>query len=234
MTKTKIEWTDETWNPVTGCTKVSEGCKNCYAETIAKRFWGDRKFTDVQCHEDRLEQPLKWKRPRRIFVCSMSDFFHPAIPIAFTAHMFAIMRRCPQHTFQILTKRPGLARAMENDVGICELPNIWIGTTIESARYMADRVCDITAVPSAVTFVSFEPLLDQPRGTLAGIDWVIVGGESGPKARPMNPDWAREILRVCKNNNIPFFMKQMGGYPNKRSKLEDIPEDLRIREFPAP
>ena len=131
---TKIEWADETWNPVTGCTKVSAGCKNCYAERIAKRFWGERKFTDIRCHPERLEIPLHWKKPRRIFVCSMSDLFHIDIPIAFPSQIFSVIKRCPQHTFQILTKRPKLAVFMDQTVGIWELPNMWLGVTVENQK----------------------------------------------------------------------------------------------------
>lgn len=222
---TKIEWTDETWNPVTGCTKVSAGCKNCYAERIAKRFWGDRKFTDVQCHPERLEIPLHWKKPRRIFVCSMSDFFHADIPLEFQAKIFSIIKRCPQHTFQILTKRPELAVFMDKVVGIWEHPNMWLGVTVENQETF-DRIHEIRHVSTAIKkFVSFEPLLELPRGSLEGIGWVIVGGETGPGARYMNPDWAREIRDVCQKSGIPFFMKQMS---NKQS----IPDDLMIREYP--
>ena len=222
---TKIEWADETWNPITGCTKVSAGCKNCYAERIAKRFWVERKFTDVQCHPERLDIPLHWKKPRRVFVCSMSDFFHIDIPIAFQSQIFSIIGRCPQHTFQILTKRPELAVFMDRAAGIWEHPNMWLGVTVENQETFG-RIFQIRHVSTAIKkFVSFEPLLELPRGTLEGVGWVIVGGETGPGARYMNPDWAREIRDVCQNSGIPFFMKQM-------SNKAPIPDDLMIREYP--
>ena len=222
---TKIEWTDETWNPVTGCTKVSTGCKNCYAERLAKRFWGERKFTDVRCHPERLEIPLHWKKPRRIFVCSMSDFFHVEIPVEFQAKIFSIIKRCPQHTFQILTKRPELAVFMDKVAGIWEYSNMWLGVTVENQEAF-DRIHKILHVSTAIKkFVSFEPLLELPRGSLEGIDWVIVGAETGAGARYMSPDWAREIRDVCLKSGIPFFMKKM-------SNNQPIPNDLMIREYP--
>ena len=242
---TKIEWTDETWNPVTGCTKVSAGCKNCYAERIAKRFWGDRKFTDVQCHPERLEIPLHWKKPRRIFVCSTSDLFHEDVPAEFIISVFEVMFACPQHTFQVLTKRPERFSPVlfghEGNYylgGGDYLPNVWLGVSVENNDQLS-RTTSLVAISYFKHFISFEPLLEnigvipwlynedlfgnQVEGH--SIDWVIVGAETGPGARYMNPDWARSIRDQCGNAGIPFFMKQMTGKAL-------IPDDLMIREYP--
>lgn len=249
---TKIEWTDATWNPVTGCTKVSAGCKNCYGERIAKRFWGERKFTDVQCHADRLDQPLHWKKPRRVFVNSMSDLFHEDVPDDFIADVFGVImdQKAQRHTFQILTKRP--YRMMKWFKAWINVPlhNIWLGVSVENQDEVW-RIETLLQTPAAVRFVSCEPLLDAiglnladkthlggaPWGDVSrftdayvrapynALDWIIVGGESGPGARPMNPDWARSIRDQCQAAGVPFFMKQM-------SKKAPIPDDLMIREYP--
>ena len=203
---TKIEWTDETWNPVTGCTKVSAGCANCYAEVIARRFWGERDFTDVQCHPERLEQPLKWKKPRRVFVSSMSDLFHEDVPMDFIINCFEVMRSLPRHTFQVLTKRP--IRMMNYYRGrAAYYPNVWLGMSVENQQNMM-RVPYLRDW-AGVKFVSLEPLLNPiDLGNTDNIDWVIVGCESGPKARPMNLDWVRDIRDQCVAADIPFFFKQ--------------------------
>ena len=213
--KTGIEWTDATWNPVTGCDRLSPGCDHCYALTMAgrlKRMGSARYQRDgdprtsgpgfgVTCHEDVLDQPLRWRRPRRIFVNSMSDLFHPDVPDLFIAQVFTVMALCPQHTFQILTKRPqrmaSLLRHREACYDGWPLPNVWLGTSIENDRY-AFRADHLRATPAAVRFVSAEPLLGPlPSLDLTGIDWLIVGGESGPAARPMHPDWVRDLRDRC-------------------------------------
>lgn len=349
MTQTSIEWTDKTWNPVTGCSKVSPGCAHCYAETLAKRLhaFGQQGYTDlpwtpenaaanVFLHPDRLEQPLHWRKPRMVFVNSMSDLFHEQVPLSFLAEVWKVMVRCPQHTFQILTKRPErMARALgPNGIGFylvegpvpCPQPNIWLGTSIENRRYV-HRADVLRETPAAVRFVSAEPLLgpllpdatclrcggsgkvgnpEHPDccGTASGgcggsgrvwsdgwqdaadgmerhrrlclrldltaIDWLIVGGESGPRHRPMRMEWVRDLRDAClchdcdeacereeavgpidslngqpddvryarcgtcegRGRTTAFFFRQLGG-TRSGSKLEDLPEDLRIREIPV-
>lgn len=312
-----IEWTDATWNPTTGCTKVSQGCKHCYAERIFQRPYPGRAFTDVRRHPERLGQPLRWRKPRRIFVNSMSDLFHEDVPFEFIAAVFGVMVACPQHTLQILTKRParmaefftfhdgdysrnvawwitaaclmlphelthGLRlRPSVDAVTGAALPNIWLGVSVENQETADERIPLLLQTPAAVRFLSCEPLLarinlsrwfdacpfsrrvdapthswlfdgDDPyivchfcrerrdaitgrvigtRFTPApGIDWVIAGGESGPRARPMHPDWARSLRDQCQSAGVPFFMKQMWG-KTKRS-MPPIPDDLMIREYP--
>ena len=206
---TAIEWTEMTWNPVTGCTKLSQGCKHCYAETLAKRFWGDRPFTDVQLHEDRLDQPLRWRKPRTVFVNSMSDLFHEAVPEQFIGRVFDVMAECPQHTFQILTKRAD--RLATIAPSLVWPDNVWMGVSVEDARVM-HRIDLLRNVPAAVRFLSLEPLISPlNRLELGGIDWVIVGGESGPGARPMRQEWVDSIFRQCRAANVAFFFKQWGG-----------------------
>jgi protein gp37 len=212
--RSKIEWTEATWNPVTGCSKVSAGCKNCYAERLAARLqamgnaWYRNGFR-VTLHPDLLDLPRRWREPRLIFVNSMSDLFHEQVPKEFIQRVFATMRDCPQHTFQILTKRSARLRALAGDL---DWPaNIWMGVSVEDAR-VVQRIADLQAVPAAVRFLSCEPLIgpldDLP---LDGIHWVIVGGESGPGARPMRIEWIRSILRQCRKAKVPFFFKQWGG-----------------------
>ena len=235
---TKIQWTDAVWNPVTGCTKVSAGCKNCYAEGIAKRFWGDRKFTDVQLHPDRLEQPLRWKKPRMIFVNSMSDLFHEDIPFEFITEVFSVIDRCKQHIFQILTKRPNIAIEYLSDINghLYSLPeNVWLGVSVENQGTSDERIPSLLQTPAAVRWISAEPLLDRislqddKRMYLdsvgADLDWVVVGGESGQRRRPIDLEWARNIRDQCKQAEVPFFMKQV-------DKIKPIPKDLMIREYP--
>lgn len=206
---TAIEWTEMTWNPVTGCTKLSQGCKHCYAETLAKRFWGDRPFTDVQLHEDRLDQPLRWRKPRTVFVNSMSDLFHEAVPEQFIGRVFDVMAECPQHTFQILTKRAD--RLATIAPSLVWPDNVWMGVSVEDARVM-HRIDLLRNVPAAVRFLSLEPLISPlNRLELGGIDWVIVGGESGPGARPMRQEWVDSIFQQCRAANVAFFFKQWGG-----------------------
>lgn len=295
---TKIEWTDATWNPVTGCSKVSPGCKHCYAERMAKRLAGrcgypaDDHFR-VTLHPDRLEEPLRWRQPRWVFVCSMSDLFHPDVPVEFIAEVFDVMacataacgkrhrheEECwtgPAHTFQILTKRPErmrqvLAEELPNyvghywpgdrplcvsmDAGAWPLPNVWIGTSVENQEAADERVPSLLATPAVVRFVSCEPLLGPvdlrphfpqtdycpahdygdpgyPPAECAyckhhpGLDWVIVGGESGPDARPMHPDWVRSIRDQCQAAGVPFFFKQWGEWTAEYREEKYVRLDL--------
>jgi protein gp37 len=208
-TVSTIEWTEMTWNPVTGCTKLSQGCKHCYAERLAARFWGTRPFTDIRVHEARLDQPRRWRKPRTIFVNSMSDLFHESVPSEFIARVFTVMEECPQHTFQILTKRA--ERLAELAPTLSWPKNVWMGVSVEDSRAVA-RIDFLRNVPAAVRFLSLEPLIGPlGRLQLGGIDWVIVGGESGPGARPMESRWVEELLRQCRAAGVAFFFKQWGG-----------------------
>lgn len=265
--KTRIEWTDATWNPVTGCTKVSDGCKHCYAErewariaaprAVPNRYTG-RKFTDVQEHGDILDQPLRWQKPRRIFVNSMSDLFHPDVSDRFIADVFGVMAACPQHTFQVLTKRPERMRKLlgagcmgrfESDAEEAAalytdalpdwpLPNVWLGVSVENQATADERIPLLLDTPAATRWVSCEPLLGPVRLNLAtacdrqcsefqnaecpgsrglcamqnALDWVVVGGESGPKARPMHPDWVLSLRDQCATADVPFLFKQWGEW----------------------
>ena len=216
----KIEWTDTTWNPVTGCTKVSHGCKNCYAERMSERLkaMGAEKYSngfEVTLHASVVTEPLKWKQPRHIFVNSMSDLFHEDVPISFIQSIFHTMNLAEQHVFQVLTKRP--ARVVELNDALNWSPNIWFGTSIESTRWI-DRLDLLKQTSAQVKFLSLEPLLGPlPSLQLDGIDWVIVGGESGPGARQMRGAWVREIRDHCVANEVPFFFKQWGGVFKKRT-----------------
>lgn len=271
--RTTIEWTDRTWNPVTGCTKVSPGCDNCYAETIAHRFAGSKAFPngfDVTVHEDRVDAPYRWKKPSRVFVNSMSDLFHEAVPDLVLTHVFDVMEANPQHTFQVLTKRHARMRsfvrqrevlkreyaakfddcpteAMRNSPAARHAraraatppANIWLGVSVENQKWADIRIPALLETPAAVRFLSCEPLLgpidlkqavrtmgsERGHGLTAsyvhagdccrkfhGIDWVIVGGESGPKARAIHPDWARSLRDQCASADVPFFFKQWGEW----------------------
>jgi protein gp37 len=213
-TKSNIEWTEMTWNPVTGCTKISQGCSRCYAERMARRLeaMGSARYRNgfkVTLHPDLLDVPRRWRQARIVFVNSMSDLFHDGVPLAYIQRVFATMRDCPHHTFQVLTKRSErLARLAP------ELPwprNIWMGVSVEDARVL-HRVADLQSVPAAVRFLSLEPLIGPlDELPLKGIHWVIVGGESGPKARPLQKDWVTSIFRQCRAARVPFFFKQWGG-----------------------
>ena len=220
---TSIEWTDSTWNPVTGCTKVSSGCTNCYAERMALRLqaMGNPSYTNgfsVTLHEDALELPLKWKKPQTIFVNSMSDLFHEDIPLEFILHVFDIMRRADWHCFQILTKRS--ERLLELSPQLPWKSNIWMGVTVESNNYTY-RIKHLKQTGAAVKFLSLEPLLSPiPNLQLNEIDWVIVGGESGPNARPMYKEWVIDIKNQCQIGKIPFFFKQWGGINKKKAGRE--------------
>ena len=209
--RSKIEWTDATWNPVTGCTAVSAGCEHCYAEALALRLqrMGVAKYRHgfaVTLHPEALAQPLRWATPRRIFVNSMSDLFHARVPKGFVAQVWNVMARCPQHTFQVLTKRP--ARMARWTAAHPAPPNVWLGTSVEDARVLG-RVDHLRACRAPVRFLSCEPLLGPLDGLdLTGIDWVIVGGESGPGYRPMDMAWARDIRDLCVERGVAFFFKQ--------------------------
>ncbi|MCG8407780.1 MAG: phage Gp37/Gp68 family protein [Phycisphaerales bacterium] len=296
--KSDIEWTDATWNPVTGCTRVSEGCDNCYAVPMTKRLERMKKpkyqglvgkghFNGVvKCHESALEIPFKWTKPRRIFVNSMSDLFHEHVPFEFIANVFTTMGQCHWHTFQILTKRPHILReffywnypadkisyeAAAQDWLKC-WPNVWLGVSVEGQHEANDRIPKFVWCPAAVRFLSCEPLLepidigraipcgyycdesvghvDHPfwgNGNVKSpIDWVIVGGESGPGARPCRATWIRDIVHDCKAAGVPVFVKQLGSNPEegygchrklrlnhrKGGNIEEWPDDLRIRQFP--
>ena len=217
--KSAIEWTDSTWNPVTGCNKVSPGCKHCYAETFAERWRGvpghpyEQGF-DLRLWPERLGLPLGWKKPRTIFVNSMSDLFHEGIPLEFVQQVFRTMRAASWHTFQVLTKRP--ERLVEHASKLVWPPNVWMGVSVESVKYLS-RVDFLRRVPAAVRFLSLEPLLG-PLGSLdlADIDWVIVGGESGAGARPLEARWVRDIRAQCRVARVPFFFKQWGGVQKKK------------------
>lgn len=213
-TKSKIEWTEMTWNPVTGCSRVSEGCRHCYAERMAKRLkaMGSGRYVNgfkVTLHEDLVDLPRRLRSPRVIFVNSMSDLFHEKIPAEFIRRVFATMRECPQHTFQVLTKRS--ERLRELAPGLPWPQHVWIGVSVEDGRVL-HRIGDLQAVPAPVRFLSCEPLIgpihDLP---LAGISWVIVGGESGPGARPMREAWVESIQLQCQAAGVHFFFKQWGG-----------------------
>lgn len=256
-----IEWTDSTWNPVTGCTEVSPGCDNCYARTFSERWRGipghhyEQGF-DLRLWPDRLEHPLKWKKPRRIFVNSMSDLFHRDVPDDFILRVFEVMRRADWHTYQVLTKRPARLSRLVSQIGhlfsneTCSVQtwpaNVWIGVSIESIAY-SWRVNYLKEVPAAVRFISAEPLLGSLKQLdLRGIQWVITGGESGANARECNPAWVRELRDLCELSQTAFFFKQWGGrtpkaggrmldgrtwdeYPTPRSdKHLDTPPQLKV------
>jgi protein gp37 len=209
-----IEWTEATWNPVTGCSQVSPGCAHCYAKTFAERWRGipghhyEQGF-DLRLWPERLEQPLRWSRPRTIFVNSMSDLFHEGIPLTYIRSVFEIMVAAPHHTFQILTKRHERLSELADD-----LPwptNVWMGVSVENRRFV-HRVEHLRQVPAAVRFISAEPLLGQLQGLdLTGIDWLIAGGESGHRHRPVKIEWARELRDRCVQEGVAFFFKQWGG-----------------------
>lgn len=227
MAQSSIEWTEVTWNPTTGCDRTSPGCDHCYAMTLAKRLKamhspkyqhdGDPRTSGpgfaLTLHEDVLSHPYTWRSPRTVFVNSMSDLFHEDVPIDFIHEVFKVMAGTPQHTYQVLTKR---ARRLERLAPALQWPeNVWMGVSVESQRY-AFRADHLRRVPAAVRFVSIEPLLGPVELSLDGIDWVIVGGESGPKARPMDPEWARAVRDQCDDAGVRFFFKQWGGRTPKQ------------------
>jgi len=247
--KSTIEWTDATWNPTTGCSKVSPGCAHCYAERLSLRFGTSTKpwtpanaEQNVTIHPDRFDMPLKWREPKRIFVDSMSDLFHELVPDWVVARVWDTMAKASRHQFQILTKRPErmpkiVTRRVEEH-GV--LPNVWLGTSIENNRWVG-RADHLRATPAAVRFISAEPLLGPlPSLDLRDIDWLIVGGESGSSHRHMDLAWARELRDMCDRAGTSFFFKQLGSSlarsagsrDRKGVHPEDWPEDLRVRDMP--
>lgn len=242
----KIEWTEETWNPITGCTKVSPGCANCYAERMARRLAGRVGYPeaphhfDVTLHPERLDQPFRWKKPRRVFVCSMSDLFHRDVPGYFLAHVFNIMLRTPRHTYQVLTKRADLMHDWcKHDY---TPPNVWLGVTAENPRRADERIPYLLRTPAAVRFVSIEPMLGPVdlvaaggiyNGSYPGLDWVIVGCESGPRRRVCDIEWVRELVRECRDAHLPVFVKQLDIDGHVSKDPNEWPEDLRVREYPT-
>lgn len=290
--RSSIEWTDATWNPVTGCTKVSDGCDHCYAETFAERWRGTpghhfENGFDVQLRPERLDQPLRWRKPRRIFVNSMSDLFHDRVPDEYIARVFAVMAQANHHTFQILTKRHARMRAFLNDYCRCgkghvpgihlrsrmswagtphsptyvpgvdghevyfnrpwPLPNVWIGVSVENQKWADIRIPALLDTPAAVRWISAEPLLgpvdvaewlgprcraSRAQADLPFLDWVVAGGESGPGARPMHPDWARALRDQCVNAGVPYLFKQWGEYVP--AVIEDDPQFAGGRAFNNP
>ena len=235
--QSRIEWTEATWNPTVGCTRVSPGCKFCYASVMHARLteMGMRKYAQpfraVRPWADHLELPLRWKAPRVIFVNSMSDLFHEALPIDYIRGVFDVMAAADWHTFQVLTKRS--ERLLELAPQLPWPRNVWMGVSVESADYV-DRVRDLARVPAAVRFLSVEPLLGPiPNLPLDGIAWVIVGGESGPSARPMELSWARQIRDQCRKRGLPFFLKQLGGRAGKRGGSEARLDGRLWRDLPS-
>lgn len=215
-----IEWTESTWNPLTGCTKISPGCKHCYAERMALRLkaMGKENYRNgfkLTLHENALEKPLEWKKPQMIFVNSMSDLFHKDVPFEFIEKVFDVMNRAHWHQFQVLTKRS--ERLVELSPSLRWTDNIWMGTSVENEKYKF-RIDHLRQVGARIKFLSLEPLLG-PLGQLdlSGIDWVIVGGESGPGARPIKEEWVIEIRDQCLQKNVPFFFKQWGGVQKKKA-----------------
>ncbi|MEW6052028.1 MAG: phage Gp37/Gp68 family protein [Candidatus Zixiibacteriota bacterium] len=213
-----IEWTFRTWNPVTGCNPVSPGCEHCYAERMAKRLqaMGVHKYRNgfkVTLHPSELEAPLRWKKPQVIFVNSMSDLFHEKVPFEYVLEIFDVMNRAPWHVFQILTKRSKQLSRVQSKLPWA--PNIWMGVTVESAVYQY-RIKDLRKTGAAIKFLSLEPLLGPlPELDMSGIDWAIVGGESGPGARPMKKEWVLQIQEQCREQGVHFFFKQWGGVNKK-------------------
>ncbi len=220
MASSKIEWTESTWNPVTGCTKISAGCQHCYAERMAKRLkamgqLNYRNGFEVTLHEQVLEYPLLWKKPKTIFVNSMSDLFHEEIPDHFIKKVFDTMKRAYWHKFQVLTKRSSRLKELATQLDWPE--NVWMGVTVENTK-VKNRIDDLRAVPAFIRFLSLEPLLESLGYlNLNNMHWVIVGGESGPGARPMDKEWIKDIKKQCLVENVPFFFKQWGGVNKKKS-----------------
>ncbi len=258
--RTGIEWTDSSWNPVTGCTKVSPGCDRCYAEGIAHRFAGTKAYPngfEVTLRPERLDQPLRWRRPRRVFVNSMSDLFHQDVPDEYIARVWAVMALAPQHTFQVLTKRHARMRSLLNSTSFFEsvahhqgklsdetdwpLPNVWLGVSTENQQWADTRIPALLDTPAAVRFISAEPLLGpidlgfdlHPDW---GLDWVIVGGESGPGARSMHPDWVRHLRNQCTASDVPFLFKQWGewgpgGIPERFTRYDLFPDGTYVCRY---
>lgn len=220
MNRTKIEWTDKTWNPITGCTTASEGCQNCYAKKMANRLlsMGNPRYIngfDVTIHEDLFEAPLSIKKPSIVFVCSMSDLFHEDVNYHYIERIFDVMKKANWHIFQVLTKRPN--RLLEFSKAYAIPENVWVGTSVELSKYKI-RVELLREVQAKIKFISCEPLLGTLKSVdLEGIDWIVVGGESGSNARPVDKQWILEIRDMCKEKNIAFFFKQWGGWNKKKN-----------------
>ncbi len=218
--KTKIEWTETTWNPITGCTQISDGCRNCYALKLANRLklMRNPKYSngfEVTLHERCLHDPLKWKKPSFIFVNSMSDLFHERVPIDFIKKIFEVMNETPWHTYQILTKRAERLAEVSNK--LVWTPNIWQGVSVESGKYL-NRINYLRTVPASIRFISFEPLIGETNMIdFSGIDWAIVGGESGFQAREMKREWVLSIMAECERQNVLFYFKQWGGTNKKKA-----------------
>jgi protein gp37 len=244
MADTSIEWTDATWNPVAGCTVISPGCTNCYAMRMAARLeaMGLKKYRDltrksgrravwtgkVRLDHTSLDVPKAWRKPRRIFVNSMSDLFHDAVPAAFVSKVWSVMEATPQHTYQILTKRPDRMAALTSSLP--KLANVWLGTSVESAEYLY-RIDELRTIDAVVRFISFEPLLGSvATADLTKIQWAIVGGESGPRARPMLKQWVDEIEAMCREADTAFFFKQWGGTRKKEAGRQYL--DRTFDEMP--
>ncbi|RJP68518.1 MAG: phage Gp37/Gp68 family protein [Candidatus Abyssobacteria bacterium SURF_17] len=232
--KSSIEWTESTWNPLTGCKKISPGCQNCYAERMAIRLqaMGQPNYAQgfkLALHEHVLDLPLRWKKPQTVFVNSMSDLFHAGVPEEFIRRVFAVMQKASWHRFQVLTKRS--KRLLELSPELPWSPNIWMGVSVENKSY-AYRIDHLRKSGAKVKFLSLEPLLGPLSNlNLDGIDWVIVGGESGPGARPMKPSWVIDIRNQCQEANVPFFFKQWGG--TNKKKAGRVLESRTWDEIPA-
>jgi len=222
MAQSSIEWTDMTWNPTTGCNKISAGCKNCYAEVMSRRLkaMGVEKYKDgfdLRTHEKDLLLPYQWKKPRVVFVNSMSDLFHKKVPISFIQKVFKVMRENPQHVFQVLTKRSDLLLKYDREGKLDWSHNIWMGVSVEDEKVVS-RIDDLRKTKARIKFLSCEPLIAAiPNMNLKGIDWVIVGGESGRKPRPMNSEWVFDIKKQCQKAKVAFFFKQWGGTNKKKT-----------------
>src|SRR6056297_305146 len=243
MAQSSIEWTELTWNPVTGCSKVSQGCKFCYAEVMTRRLkaMGVDKYKDgfkVRTHPDTLDEPYKWKKSRVVFVNSMSDLFHPDVPIEFIQDVFKVMNENPRHVFQILTKRTKLLLEYDNAGLLNWTDNIWVGTSVEDNR-VKERIDTLSKTKADTKFLSCEPLIGPlTEMNLSNIDWVIVGGESGHNPRPMKPEWVIDIKEQCETANVPFFFKQWGGRNKKKNgrelmkrtwdEMPEMPDDFVI------
>lgn len=252
-----IEWTDVTWNPVAGCTVATAGCTNCYAMRMAARLdamgmkkyagltrkSGDRYVWTGKIIQDEkaLAAPRSWRTPRTVFVNSMSDLFHDAVEVSFIHKVWDVMQQTPQHTYQVLTKRPDRMQIVLSSPGFAVLPNVWIGTSVEDTAVI-NRIDHLRATPAAIRFISFEPLIGSvANADITGIDWAIVGGESGPRARPMPEDWVHEIEELCRETGTAFFFKQWGGRNKKAAgrtlngrTYDEMPHHRAFSASPSP